>query len=83
LAARGIEPLTTRLFADHSVPRAARSRCGALPVDLWLTTPKCATKLGERYEGAPVVVVRQRLRLPDGLLALCLGAVSPRTAPHG
>ena len=70
LAARGIEPSATRLFADHSVPREAHPRCGTPAVDVWLTTPKCATKLGEHYEGAPVVVVRQRITLPDGLLAL-------------
>jgi tetraacyldisaccharide 4'-kinase len=70
LAARGIEPVAMRLFADHSVPRACRSRRGAPPVDLWLTTPKCATKLGEHYEGAPLAVVRQRLFLPDVLLAM-------------
>jgi tetraacyldisaccharide 4'-kinase len=67
LAARGIEPVTARLFADHSIPRAARQR-GTPAVDVWLTTPKCATKLGEHFEGAPVVVVRQRFVLPDGLL---------------
>jgi hypothetical protein len=49
---------------------------------MWLTTPKCATKLDGHYEGAPVVVVRQRLQLPDGLIALCLGAVRLREAPH-
>ena len=81
LAARGIEPVITRLFADHTVPRAAPSHRAMPAVDMWLTTPKCATKLGEHYEGAPVVVVRQRLLRPDGMVALCLGAASLRGAP--
>jgi tetraacyldisaccharide 4'-kinase len=70
LALCGIEPLALRLFADHSVPREVRPRRAASGVDLWLTTPKCATKLDDYYDGAPVVVVSQRLALPDGLLAL-------------
>jgi hypothetical protein len=49
LAARGIEPVTTRLFADHSVPRCPLS---APARGLWLTTPKCATKLGCERTGA-------------------------------
>jgi tetraacyldisaccharide 4'-kinase len=70
LAVRGVEPVVTRLFADHSFPRAGRSRRATPSVDLWLTTPKCATKLDGHFEGAPVVVVRQRLLLPDALIAL-------------
>jgi tetraacyldisaccharide 4'-kinase len=75
LRARGIEPVTTLLFADHGAlpERRAPSHRGA--VDLWLTTPKCATKLGAEFEGAPLAVLRQELALPDELLARCLAAV--------
>ncbi|HVW26810.1 MAG TPA: tetraacyldisaccharide 4'-kinase [Polyangiaceae bacterium] len=68
LRARGVRPAETRLFADHAFPR---ERGGRRRVDLWLTTPKCATKLGDAYEGATVAEVRQSLTLPDALLALC------------
>ena len=66
LAEQGIVPAAIRLFPDHSVPpRPANVR-----VDAWLTTPKCATKLGSSYGGAPLVVLRQRLTLPDGLVGV-------------
>lgn len=67
LAARGIRPVATRLFADHATPEDGGRREHA--VDIWLTTPKCATKLGGAYSGAPLAVVRQSFVLPDALLA--------------
>jgi tetraacyldisaccharide-1-P 4'-kinase len=66
LAAYGIVPAVSRFCADHAVPRP--SRRGRAPLDVWLTTPKCATKLGAWFEGAPVVVLRQQLSLPSALL---------------
>jgi tetraacyldisaccharide 4'-kinase len=72
LAAHGIDPAVTRLFADHALPR----RCaGRDSVDIWLTTPKCATKLDAIYDGAPVAVLRRTLALPEGLLARCVEAI--------
>ncbi len=56
---------------------ALRLRRPAHPADAWLTTPKCATKLGSDYEGAPLIVLRQRLSIPSDLLRRCLLA-----APH-
>jgi tetraacyldisaccharide 4'-kinase len=72
LAAHGVVPVASRLFPDHAVPRPSHSGTGTgtgRPVDAWLTTPKCATKLGAYFEGARVVVVRQDLALPEKLLA--------------
>ena len=79
LSASGIHPVATRLFADHARPRA-RGLGLRDAVDVWLTTPKCATKLGAHFEGANVVVLRRELSLPDGLLALCTAAAR---APDG
>ena len=72
LASHGIRPSVTRLFADHASPRRRAGRHG---VDVWLTTPKCATKLGSTYDGAPVALLRRTLTLPDALLARCVEAV--------
>jgi tetraacyldisaccharide 4'-kinase len=67
LGRAGIAPSLVHLFADHAALRSApRSARGA--VAAWLTTPKCATKLGERWGGAPVWVLEQRLELPAALL---------------
>jgi len=72
LSARGIRPALTHLFADHAFPRA---RTDARGVDVWLTTPKCATKLPGTRGGAPIAVLRQSLALPDALLARCVEAI--------
>jgi tetraacyldisaccharide 4'-kinase len=64
LAELGIEPVAVRLFADHAWPQPARPPA---PVDAWLTTAKCATKLGAAFEGAPVWTLRHAIRLPDAL----------------
>jgi tetraacyldisaccharide 4'-kinase len=72
LAAHGIHPVATRLFADHAFPLP---RAGRDDVDIWLTTPKCATKLDSTYDGVPVAVLRRTLALPDALLARCVEAI--------
>ena len=59
LERRGIAVVEVSASADHARPRAGRSA-----VDGWLTTAKCATKLGERLGGRPVLVLEHRLRLP-------------------
>lgn len=70
LAAHGIRPAVERLFGDHA--GGGRFRCGsrfrAPSVDLWLTTAKCATKLGSHYAGAPLFVLDHRVELPDALI---------------
>jgi tetraacyldisaccharide 4'-kinase len=77
LRVRGIVPATVKFFPDHWVPtprsrnpsgeaQGARAR-----LDAWLTTSKCATKLGDCFEGAPVWVLDHRLSLPAALIDLC------------
>jgi tetraacyldisaccharide 4'-kinase len=65
LAALGITPSAQRLFVDHARPVPARRRAR---VDAWLTTAKCATKLGAAFEGAPVWTLRHAIRLPNELI---------------
>jgi tetraacyldisaccharide 4'-kinase len=72
LAEHGIVPRAVHCAPDHGVPRPPR-----VAVDAWLTTPKCATKLGQRLNGAPLWSLEQRLALPDSLVALA-GASSPQ-----
>lgn len=66
LAAHGIEPQVVELHADHArIPQP-----GAAAVDGWLTTAKCATKLGSCRGGAPVWVLDHRVDLPPEVVAL-------------
>lgn len=70
LRAEGVEPEVVELRADHgrfSEPRPSG-------VEAWLTTPKCATKLGSRHGGAPVWVLERELLVPAALLGLVLGS---------
>jgi len=76
LRARGIEPVETRLFSDHAVPRPAGSR--GRRVDAWLTSSKCATKLGEAYDGAPLFVLDHRLEVPASVVDAVLTGSVPR-----
>lgn len=75
LASRGISPIEIRAFGDHrALPeRPLRLRREAA-VDLWLTTGKCATKLGSHYEGKPVCRLTHRLVLPRELVDRAAGA---------
>lgn len=71
----GIEPRLVRLCGDHARPRAglrvrARRLAGA-PLDAWLTTPKCATKLGSSFEGAPILSLEQGAAVPPDLVEIC------------
>lgn len=63
----GVVPSAVRLYADHAALRSARGQASGV-VAAWLTTPKCATKLGERWSRAPVWVLERRLELPAALL---------------
>jgi hypothetical protein len=63
----GIHPARVELASDHAVPRAPARPGG---VDGWLTTAKCATKLGRAFAGAPVWTLAHRVRLPDALVRL-------------
>lgn len=69
LTALGVRLARIELFGDHEVP--SERRVGP-PVDLWLSTAKCATKLQPSYNGAPVAALEHRLTLPPDLLrAVC------------
>lgn len=73
LARAGIHPLVHLRFADHAVPRPRD--CNVSPrVDVWLTTEKCATKVGPAFDGVPVWTVEQTVELPNGLVEWVLGA---------
>jgi tetraacyldisaccharide 4'-kinase len=64
LRTRGVSPERVVVAADHEVPRAPRREH---PPRAWLTTAKCATKLGDRFAGAPVWVLERKLVLPAEL----------------
>jgi tetraacyldisaccharide 4'-kinase len=70
LASLGIVPVQIRLFRDHAAPRPRLllPSGGASRPEVWLTTSKCATKLGAAYEGAPVLVLAHRLTLPQAFV---------------
>jgi tetraacyldisaccharide-1-P 4'-kinase len=75
----GIVPRATSFAADHDVPRLPPR---APPLDGWLTTAKCATKLRETSGNPPIWRLEQRLSLPDRLLALLAGH-GPRIRARG
>jgi tetraacyldisaccharide 4'-kinase len=73
LARRGIHPTETRLYSDHAVPVRSEGAGWLLgrrrgSVDLWLTTPKCASKLGPTHAGARVLVLHHRMVVPSALV---------------
>jgi tetraacyldisaccharide 4'-kinase len=71
LAHAGVGTEVVVRLSDHAsaqtFQRHERQLRGA-KVDLWVTTSKCATKLGDRFAGRPVVALRRRFRLPAALL---------------
>jgi tetraacyldisaccharide 4'-kinase len=75
LAQGGVTPRRVRLCGDHARPRPGlRLLAQSLReerLDAWLTTPKCATKLGRTFAGAPLWVLEQRAVLPAALLEIC------------
>ncbi|MFC1641267.1 tetraacyldisaccharide 4'-kinase [Myxococcota bacterium] len=65
LARHHVVPSVVHLQADHTEPsRGLRAE----PVDAWLTSGKCATKLGRRLGKAPVWVLDHRLTLEPNLV---------------
>jgi len=74
LAARRITPIDIRLFGDHrSLPERRWRARGRAPVDVWITTGKCSTKLGSHYEGKLVWTLVHRLALPAELVDRAVG----------
>jgi tetraacyldisaccharide 4'-kinase len=76
LARRGIFPLRLICFGDHDCPSLAALehavRRRAPPVEVWLTTAKCALKLPSSIHGAPVLALRHALELPPELVGWVL-----------
>jgi tetraacyldisaccharide 4'-kinase len=70
LASHGVIPAAVRFLRDHSSAAEFRSseRFQSERVDLWLTTKKCAVKLGDTYCGAPLLSLEHRVELPGALL---------------
>jgi tetraacyldisaccharide 4'-kinase len=77
LAEHGIEPALVRLASDHARPDFGAVAAADPPVDLWLTTAKCATKLGQKRPAAPVWVLQHEAVVPRELVARILD-LSPR-----
>jgi tetraacyldisaccharide-1-P 4'-kinase len=78
LARGGVRPVDTVLLADHASAEAFRRRergLGAAGVEAWLTTSKCATKLGDSFGGAPLLVMRRCVEVPSALVDALLGRV--------
>jgi len=77
LARRGIVPARALILSDHGNPPPFSAVGGAVGagsgrrIDAWLTTSKCATKLGQCFGGAPVWTLRHALTLPEALAGLC------------
>ncbi len=75
LAEAGVRPAEVELFGDHDRPRSRAPR-GAR-VEAWLTTAKCATKPGWVADFQPLLVLEQRLALPDAIDAFTGGQHAP------
>ena len=73
LLCRGLVASVTLRFADHARPSLAAlehaTRRSPVPLEAWLTTAKCATKLPDTVAGIPVLTLRHELVLPDHLLS--------------
>jgi tetraacyldisaccharide 4'-kinase len=76
LDALGIRPLVVRLWPDHAAPPSADVPRAPF-VDAWLTSAKCATKLGPRFGGAPVWVIDHRLGIDRALVDFLAGRRAP------
>jgi tetraacyldisaccharide 4'-kinase len=72
LQAVGVRPWVVSLEADHAPPpRGGPS--GTDRVDAWLTSAKCATKLGPSLGGAPVWVIDHQLGIDRPLVDFVSG----------
>jgi tetraacyldisaccharide 4'-kinase len=66
LARAGVRPAITLRLADHAVPTAATlASAGRAPVDAWLTTARCATKLPGAIGGRPVLALQHRVDVAE------------------
>jgi tetraacyldisaccharide-1-P 4'-kinase len=75
LAAHGLQPAATLLLEDHA-PAAAFQRHARISMQSivhWVTSAKCATKLGPTFRGAPLAVLDHRVELPENLVGRARG----------
>ena len=73
LARAGIRPEVIVRLADHAIPsEEILAQAGKRPVEAWLTTARCATKLPEAIGGRPVLALDHRVDVAD--LVGCLAA---------
>jgi tetraacyldisaccharide 4'-kinase len=71
LSRAGLFPTVTIRLADHASPTPRDLSAAARePVDAWVTTARCATKLPARLGAAPVLVLDHRLEIAALLAAL-------------
>jgi tetraacyldisaccharide 4'-kinase len=64
LARAGITPVASFRLADHGVPSAGiLAEAARAPVDAWLTTARCATKLPADIGGRPVLALDHRVEV--------------------
>jgi len=66
LARVGLRPDPTLCLGDHAVPTAALlAEAARAPVEAWLTTARCATKLPEAIGGRPVLALDHRVDVTE------------------
>lgn len=75
LAAHGIVPIASQVLSDHAVftPRAIEHAARA-PVEVWLTTARCAVKLPPRIGGAPVLALEHHVDVGALVSRLVIGS---------
>ncbi|HMJ16501.1 MAG TPA: tetraacyldisaccharide 4'-kinase [Polyangiaceae bacterium] len=80
----GVFPALSLFYADHASLTPPRARLGKAPrVEAWLTSAKCAAKLGKSFAGSPVLVLEQRVTLPAELLEICTGTARESALRRG
>jgi tetraacyldisaccharide 4'-kinase len=77
----GIRIAQHRRYADHSRPNARGAGTRSAGIDLWLTTAKCAAKVGPLFDGVPVWVLQEQVGVPDALVQLILGRLGFQSRP--
>lgn len=66
LARAGVHPAVIVRLADHAVPTAAILASAArAPVEAWLTTARCATKVPARVGGRPVLALQHHVDVAE------------------
>jgi tetraacyldisaccharide-1-P 4'-kinase len=75
LARAGIRPVSSVCLTDHGVPSAGvLAEAARAPVDAWLTTARCATKLPADIGGRPVLALDHRVDVTALVARIATGA---------